>query len=463
MPDHVIMRIAELWQLDSGKPFADVMEPWQRDFLLAAAAVRPDGRPKHPRILCSLPRQSSKTEMISLIGYYRTVVFGGATVSIATDLDQCRLQRNRFIRSMQRSPILAREFDLTAPKSNMMWLANRKGYWAFLPGDEASAGGHVVATLLADEIGQFPKGSWSFISQVSPSPAVPEGQVVFAGFKGGMQHRVPEAPLYDLCEQFRRGEIMGLNVEGRSPASWHTDAFLDENRRVLPSAIFRQLYCNEWAEGKDQFLSISLIETAVDATLDCGGVPGRDERVCLGLDLGLVSDRAVLTASALSQARGVRQIRSLVWQGSHEAPVDLQRVEDTVVAIYRDLHAGLLVLDPWQGRQMEQRMAKAGLNVHVHNFTGPSVERLAAGLYSLFANGRIKIPNDSNLKEELLGLTVKQTQSGYRWQHPEGRHDDRVTALTLSAWPLIETEVPAQTVIQTFDPLAMPAMQGVLA
>jgi hypothetical protein len=459
-----ILRLAELWRLDSGRAFADVMEPWQRDFLIEATSTAPDGRAKYRRVLCSIPRQSSKTELMALYGCWRTLTAGGATISIATDLDQCRLQHARLVRAIRRSPMIAREFDTSALKGGTLWRRDAGGYWTFLSSDEASAGGHVVATLLADEIGQFAKGSWPFIAQVSPSPAVASGQTFFAGFKGPIQHRTAGAPLFDLLEQLNRAEpsLFGLNVEGRSPASWHTDEFLDEQKRTLPPSVFARLYMNAWSEGEDQFLSVRMVDGATDESLNLGDVRAADERVCLGLDLGLVSDRAVLTASALHPTRGARQIRSRVWQGSHERPVDLQAVENQVKALYHELRAGLLLLDPWQGRQMEQRLAKAGLRVMVYNFTGPSVERLAAGVYGAFANGRVRIPADLDLREELLSLTVKQTTSGYRWQHPSGGHDDRVMALALSMWPLIEPPAPAEERIVIFNPLEMLEMRGVL-
>ena len=301
----------------------------------------------------------------------------------------------------------------------------------------------MVATLLADEIGMFSRGSWGFIAQVSPSPAVAAGQAFFAGFKGPIQNKMKGCPLFDLIAQSEAGDpdLLALNVEGRSPASWHSDRFLEAQRRTLPLPVFVRLYENRWAEGEDQFLTVAMVEGAIDAALNRGGVPATGEIVVLGLDVGLVCDRTILTAVALGP-KAVRLIRARVWAGSHDGPVDLAEVQDAAAALYRELGAQLLVLDPWQAAQMNQAFIGFGLATSVHNFTGPSVERMAAGMYRLFANGGIKIPDDEDLRAELLGLTCKSTASGgYKWQHPSGGHDDRVVSLALRASPLFEAEM----------------------
>jgi len=452
-----ILSFAKLWRLDSGKTFAEVMEDWQARFLVEATATVPGPlpgggssetggqtrgplRPKYSRVLISIPRQSAKTEMLAMVGCFRTItVRGGVTVSIARDQDQALLQRGRLWRAIKRSPMIAREFTERGLKADQIWLRSGEGYWAFVPSDEASSGGHVVATLLCDEVGQFGKGMWGLIAQVSPSPAVVGGQTWFSGFKGPVQNRAKGCPLFDLMAAAEAGDpdLYALVVEGRSPASWHTDKFLEAQRRMLPANVYAQLYENRWVEGEDQFLTLAMVGGAIDHALDRGGVPAPGEIVVLGMDVGLVCDRTVLSAVAIGRG-GARLIRQRVWAGSYERPVELGEVQETAAALYRELGARLIVLDPWQAAQMGQGFAAAGLAVEIYRFTGQSVERMAAGLYGLFANGQIRLPDDDELKQELLSLTCRATAGGYKWEHPSGGHDDRVTSLALAASPLFE-------------------------
>jgi hypothetical protein len=445
------------WPLDNGLTFGSQLEPWQTAFVEGATRRLSSDLPRFKRILNSIPRQSGKTELLAAYGAWRTLTVGGATVSIAMDLDQARLQHARLVRALRRNPALADCFDLSAIRGNQIWREDGGGYWAFLPRDEASAGGHVVSTLLCDEVGQFPRGSWSFIAQVSPSPAVAHGQSFFSGFKGPLQHRTEGAPLFDLIAQLEAGaaDLFGVNVEGRSPASWHTDEFLEAARRQLPPNVFEQLYMNRWSEGDDQFLSITMVEGAVDPSLCAiSSRPASGEAVVLGLDVGLVKDRSVLSAVAHGGSAGARLIRQRVWAGSHDEPVDLGEVEAAAAAMYHDLGASLVIGDPWQAVYLLERLQGRGIAVEVYKFTAGSVQRMAAGVYNLFSRGGIRIPDDPELKAELLSLTTKATTAGYKWEHPSGGHDDRVVALALACSPLFLTEPAALERVVVHDVLA---------
>lgn len=80
---------------------------------------------------------------------------------------------------------------------------------------------------------------------------------------------------------------------------------------------------------------------------------------------------------------------------------------------------------------------KEGVNVESYKFTNESKINLISNLSLMLENNEITYPQDENLLNELKIYSYERLPSGkYRYQAPEGLHDDDVTALMLCAWGL---------------------------
>src|SRR5262249_8459005 len=91
-----------------------------------------------------------------------------------------------------------------------------------------------------------------------------------------------------------------------------------------------------------------------------------------------------------------------------------------------------IVLDPWQGALMAQRLRARGLTVEEQAFTAESRRKLFGTLLDLVRTGRLRCQPHEELRRELLGLEVEETASGWRVDHRVGRHDDHVVAVALA-------------------------------
>ncbi len=73
------------------------------------------------------------------------------------------------------------------------------------------------------------------------------------------------------------------------------------------------------------------------------------------------------------------------------------------------------------------------------NFTAASVGRLASTLHLLFRNRALKLPDDTELIDELSNVRLRETSPGVvRLDHDSGAHDDRAIGLALAAHRLME-------------------------
>jgi len=91
---------------------------------------------------------------------------------------------------------------------------------------------------------------------------------------------------------------------------------------------------------------------------------------------------------------------------------------------------------------------KMGVNIEPYKFTNESKLNLISNLSLMLENSEISYPQDDNLLNELKVYSYEALPSGkYRYQAPEGLHDDDVTALMLCAWGLNNQSEPTITVI----------------
>ena len=81
---------------------------------------------------------------------------------------------------------------------------------------------------------------------------------------------------------------------------------------------------------------------------------------------------------------------------------------------------------------MMQQLRASGLTVHEHTHSAQSNSRRALLLLELVRGRRLQLPDDQETVAEFAGVKLRETSPGvYRYDHESGKHDDRVTAVSL--------------------------------
>jgi hypothetical protein len=107
-------------------------------------------------------------------------------------------------------------------------------------------------------------------------------------------------------------------------------------------------------------------------------------------------------------------------------------VEATVAELARQ-HAARVVVDPWQGVLLAQRLRARGVHVVEYPFTGESRRKLFGAVLDLVRTCRLRCRPHEDFRRELLGLEVQETAAGWRVDHRVGQNDDHVVAVALAA------------------------------
>jgi hypothetical protein len=251
--------------------------------------------------------------------------------------------------------------------------------------------------------------------------------------------------------------------EVHEPPPWVNPAEIEAERKRLPNSAFLRYWGNVWAAGEDALLDPADIAACAMLTGPSDYEPGK--AYAIGVDLALRNDRAVLLTGhreGIGPQSTIAVDRLDIFDPRPGRDVDLQNVEERVEARSHQYGGAPCIFDPAQAWQMMARLRSRGVRVVEHTFSASSNNRRTLLLLDLVRSQRFQLLRDDDLLAELTNLRVKELAPGqFRYDHPIGGHDDRVTALSLVALHLIEhAGGPARTSARAFATRRLPALAG---
>ena len=128
--------------------------------------------------------------------------------------------------------------------------------------------------------------------------------------------------------------------------------------------------------------------------------------------------------------------RMEVWTPKPGNPVSLDDVRLWLVEMCRSYKAKLLY-DPSQAYLMIEQIRKAGIRTEEFVFSSSSVGKLATAIGQALRGRTILLPNDEELRQELLAVRLRETSPNVMRIDTVGSgHDDRVIAVAMAIYDL---------------------------
>lgn len=404
--------------LEDGTPWGEVAEPWQlEDF-----AALDSGQHRHAYL--ERPRGHAKTFDLGTEAVTELILGrpGQQLFCAAADEDQARLLFEDVAGKFRRNPLLSASVRITQREITVRATGSRL---RVLASDAPTSWGLRPDWIAVDELAEWRRRElWDSLWSAT-------------GKRRRCRMLVISTAGWDftsIASEVRQNaarEVDWYFTTRGQCASWIDASWLDQQRRTLPPHVFARLHESKWVEGAGAFLTREEVERIF------AGPPPVNEagpRHIIGLDIGLVQDR---TVACLAYRSGADVIAKLfrTWAGRAGAPVQLGEVEAEVTQLARTFSAPV-ILDPYQGVLLGQRLRDQGVEVYEHPFTLESRRRLFSVVLQLVRDGRLRCAPHEALRQELLTLEVSETTSGWRVDHRPGRHDDHVVALALAAHQL---------------------------
>ncbi len=193
-------------------------------------------------------------------------------------------------------------------------------------------------------------------------------------------------------------------------------AEVEDAQRMLPEAVFRELYLAEPSDDGGNPFGIGAIQR-------CIGELSYQPPVCYGLDLAKSVDWTVLIGLDCNH----HVCRYDRWQGPWEATIS--RVLNQVG------HVPVLVDSTGAGDPVLEALQRQGRNQSArfigYHFSSASKQKLMEGLAVGIQQGKTKFPKGP-IVNELEAFEYEYTRTGVWYSAPEGLHDDCVCALALA-------------------------------
>lgn len=218
---------------------------------------------------------------------------------------------------------------------------------------------------------------------------------------------------------------------------------LEAARKTTTEAFFKQEYeCEPLENASAVFRNIENCMQVVDPHTGVlvpwlgESEPNPRHKYQIGTDLGKFQDFTVITPFDLNTFRAQKQDRfnQIDW------PLQKAKIELAFLKHSKGSQKAIGYMDSTGlGDPIYDDLTKRGVNVEPFNFTSHSRENLLSNLAIKIETGKIKIPHEENLLNELLSFqyVLKSKEGGkarIAMEVPDNVHDDCVMSLALAVW-----------------------------
>jgi hypothetical protein len=432
------MAFRETLVLEDGQPHGPRMADFQREDFAALDS----GKYRHGYF--QRPRGHAKTSDAGTEAVTELILGrkGQRLYCVAADEDQAALLFTDVKEKFERTPGLRRVVSITKRE---ITVRSGGSVLRVLNSDAPSAYGLRPDWICCDEMAEWRKRDlWD--SLWTATGKRPRCRVIVISTAGWDKTSIA----FEVLTNAKQEADWYVSERGQC-APWIAAEWLAQQRRTLPAHVYARLHESRWLDGVGAWLSSHQVEDifGLENPSPGGGVRSR------GLDIGISRDRGVLCE--IEQIGALVCVRSVTtYTPTKQSRVHLQDIEDDVLAL-EARHRCPLVLDPWQGIGLSQRLQGEGVETREYQFSGDGRRKLFAALLDLVTTGRLRAPRHELLRRELLSLEAKQSASGWRVDHQSGGFDDRVVALGLA----IQGLPPVGAGDMAFAPSAGPSRSAV--
>ena len=432
------------WQL---KDFAALDDGWRQGVFGAGFPA------KYQRAWLERPRGHSKTTDIAVMVLWaiyaaRKPIYG---VCAAADRDQARLMRDAIKRLLFYNPWLTKFVEV---QSNSVVNTHTGARLEIIASDVPSSYGITPDFIICDETTHWSQTQgqemWnSLVSSAAKRSTCMLVVITNAGYEDDWQFAVRNS-IAQVDSEWYFSRLDG------PVASWLHKRTLTEQRRLLPVHAYNRLWGNQWQGGGGDALTQEDIDQAFSNDLD-GPMTGFESdlwQYVAGLDLGIKRDHSALVVLAAKPNSGrIRLAHHERWApADHGGQVDLQQVEDHVLAIDRKYRLHSVQFDPSQALGMAQRLELATNHRRrdEHWFgpswnkptswmtevpaTGKNLQEQASITIQAFRDHRLDLFQCDALRNDLLRLRCEEKSYGYRLTSPRdgSGHGDSASAFLLA-------------------------------
>jgi hypothetical protein len=456
-----------------GRRLLDTIEPYRRAlFTRTLDTFRPDGVPVCNMVLAGRGKKNWKSADLVLAALYcllmRESVQGNDCFILANDEDQAGDDLELAKKLVAANPDLSDELEVLNKEIRRR---DGKGSLQILPARDA-IGAHGKTSLFVgfDEIHGY--RSYDLLEALAPDPTRADALTWITSYD--TIYNTPGVPLFDYKAIGKAGTdprmifswysgdycsdpaFADLEPELRanpSIASWPEGrAYLDQQRRRLPTNKFRRLHLNLPGAPNGAFLDQgSVLGAIVTGRKTLPPQPDIDYVAFVDMSGGSSDDATLSIAHKVDR----RAVVDIVVKQDGEAPFNPRTAVKKFVGILKQYGLREVTGDNYAGETFKVDFEGDGIRYQPSPLT--KTELYEAFEPALNA-GEVELPDIPKLQEQLLTLVIK----GARIDHQPGDHDDWANAVAGAVWRAIGEPDVLQDWLKAFgdpEPSPPPAPQ----
>jgi hypothetical protein len=352
------------------------------------------GKLRYRAVVCSIPRQSGKSLLGSMLGLWGVAMRNGQTLSLASNVEQAMVIYSRVLATIMSNDELKAMFKKTTERRGIV-SADGLSRYDVRPAKETSLQGLRVDTVLADELHIWKKGMWTAV--VQGTTASPEGIIIGITTAGDATSET----LMDLYKQGDRSvngdpalERFGFFCwEAPEGSAIDTEAILASNPAVecgripldrimtdlatIPEHEARRYRLNQFISGSSE----SWLPAPVFYACQAQGIAEIDGCV-LAVDVTATLDHATISAAKkVGDKVQTELVASLV------NPTE-GRLYEMLVTLLRNTKATAIVVDGGRMPNLQKRLKQNGQPLW--SLWSKEVAAAASTSFSLFQQGLIE-------------------------------------------------------------------------
>lgn len=431
-------------------------DEWQEWLIRRILETNSDGSLRYRQVLCSLPRQNGKTEVMSVIGLWALLRKAGVTnVGVASTADQARLVHERLLRTIQANPSLSKFMSKITDTRGIVTKEGSK--YIIRASNAGTLQGIPVEVGIVDELHLVDPDVYNAIVNGTGSR---KGTMVLGITTAGDDNSELLANLYENADKAIEGQIDGFGAfiweasEGTVPKDdaellkllMEANPALESGRidpetmlqdvRTMPDQDIIRYRLNRFTEASGAFMPLSLWSTCARGIDDA--FPTGKARPVFSIDRTPDWGYATIAVS-------VKDENGITWTevvASVTKPT-LEQLVNICTSLYR--YSPLTyIMDGYGLKELGQELKMRGLPVYV---TGQGeVINASAMFYAKTVQGKIRHASDPLLSVQLPRTIRKNVGEAWRISRKDSSVEiDAVMATLLGVFGAeIRKEMPVQ-------------------
>jgi len=442
-----------------GRPLLDTIEPYRRElFMRALYEFRDDGLPAFNLVLAGRAKKNYKSSDLVLAGLYKLLIVESANGNDCLIAGNDEDQADQDL-ALAKKLIIANAGEIGSelePLSGEIRRRDGRGSMRILPARNVIGQHGKTAIFLGfDEIHSY--RNYDLFEALAPDPTRTDVLTWITSYDTIFSR--PGVPLYDLkqrgidgddprmlfswysgsyCTDPAFADLLPEQRANPSMDSWpERAAYLDQQRRRLPTHKFRRLHLNLPGSLSGAFLDYDAISgSTVSGRRHVSPEP--TARYFGFVDMsGGSSDDATL---AIAKKDGRRAIICHLSKQTGEPPFNPRHAVTKFAGVLKEYGLRRVTGDNYAGETFKADFADNGITY----IPCPVTKTVLYEEFEPRLNaGEVELPDISKLQEQLQGLVVR----GVHVDHLPGEHDDHGNAVAGAVWlALAGNEIPCPQV-----------------